>query len=103
MNPPASRVRPTSYGALRAPPPPDGRRIAITWALWLAVLAAVTLVMFAFRSRLDKAHVALGFLIVVLGGSAAGGRVLGLGLAGLGFFLLNFVFLTPYYTLIISN
>jgi two-component system, OmpR family, sensor histidine kinase KdpD len=98
-----SRVRSSGYDTLHTAPPPDRRRIARTWALWLAVLAAVTLVMFAFRSRLDKAHVALGFLIVVLGGSAAGGRVLGLGLAGLGFFLFNFVFLPPYYTLIISN
>lgn len=103
MTAPPSSVRPPSYDVLQAAPPPDRRRVVQTWLTWLAILAAVTLVMFVFRPRLDKAHVALGFLIVVLGGSAAGGRLLGLSLAGVGFFLFNFAFLTPYYTLIISN
>jgi two-component system sensor histidine kinase KdpD len=59
--------------------------------------------MLAFRSQLDKAHVALVYLIVVLGGSAAGGRLLGLTLAGSAFFLFDYFFLTPYTTLVVAN
>ena len=47
------------------------------WATWFVALIAVTLLLFAARTRLDKAHVALAFLLVVLGGSAAAGRALG--------------------------
>ena len=74
------------------------KRAWLTWALWLAALIVMAGVLFALRSRLEKAHVALGFLVVVLGGSAAGGRTLGIGLALLAFLLFNFLFVTPYYT-----
>jgi two-component system sensor histidine kinase KdpD len=84
-------------------PPADRGQIVVRWIVWLGVLAVVTVVMFTLRPQLDKAHVALGFLIVVLGGSAAGGRALGVGLARLAFFLFNFLFLTPYYTFIIGD
>jgi two-component system sensor histidine kinase KdpD len=66
-------------------------------------LAAVTLVMLTFRSRLDKAHTALIYLLVVLAGSASGGRSLGLALAGSAFFLFNWYFLAPYNTLAVGN
>ena len=102
MTPPPSNGRQSPYAALHAPPR-DRRRIVLTWMLWLVILAAVTLVMFAFRLRLDKAHVALGLLIVVLGASAAGGRALGVSLALLAFFLFNFLFLHPYFTFGVSN
>jgi two-component system sensor histidine kinase KdpD len=75
----------------------------LRWLAWLGVLTVVTVVLVLLRPRLDKAHVALGFLIVVLGGSAAGGRALGVGLALLAFFLFNFLFITPYYTFIIGD
>ena len=84
------------YGIQLEPPPIDRRQIVLRWIAWLAILAVVTVVLFALRPRLDKAHVALGLLIVVLGGSAAGGRVLGACLALLSFFLFQFLFLTPY-------
>jgi len=92
----------SAYGASRQPPA-DRTRILLLWIGWLAILAVMTIVLFAFRPQLDKAHVALGFLIVVLGASAAGGRALGVGLALLAFFLFNFLFLTPYYTFIIGD
>jgi drug/metabolite transporter (DMT)-like permease len=50
------------------------RARVVRWVAWLGVLVIVTAVMFVLRPQLDKAHVALGFLIVVLGGSAAGAR-----------------------------
>jgi two-component system sensor histidine kinase KdpD len=66
-------------------------------------LAAVTLVMLALRSRLDKAHTALIYLLIVLAGSVWGGRSLGLALAGSAFLLFNWYFLKPYDTLVVSN
>ena len=87
----------------RDAPPRDTQHVVVRWVAWLAVLAVVTGVMFMLRPQLDKAHVALGFLIVVLGGSAAGGRALGVGLALLSFILFNYLFLTPYYTFIIGD
>ncbi|HEX5829980.1 MAG TPA: DUF4118 domain-containing protein, partial [Gemmatimonadaceae bacterium] len=73
------------------------------WALWLLVLGAVTAALLAGRGRLDKAHVALLFLLVVLGGSAAGGRALGVMLAGAAFLAFNLFFLPPYHTLAIAD
>ena len=59
--------------------------------------------MLVLRSRLDKAHVALMFLLVVLGGSSAGGRVLGLALAFGAFLAFNYFFLPPYLTFAIAD
>ena len=55
------------------------------------------------RDRLDKAHVALVYLLVVLGGSALGGRLLGLMLAATAFLLFDVVFLPPYYRLQVAD
>ncbi|MEQ1693128.1 MAG: ATP-binding protein [Gemmatimonas sp.] len=73
------------------------------WVLWLAVLIATTLLQLAVRDRLDKAHVALVYLLVVLGASAAGGRAVGLTIAGVAFLAFNYLFLPPYHTLIIAD
>ena len=74
-----------------------------TWVIWLHILVGATALMLSIRPRLDKAHIALAFLIVVLGGSAAGGRALGLSLAVLAFLLFNFLFLPPFHTFVIAN
>ncbi len=74
--------------------------------LWLGSLlaaAGVTLAMLAFREQLDKAHVALVYLLVVLGSSASGGRTPGLVLAVLTFLCFNFFFLPPYYNVLITH
>ncbi|MHB8839512.1 MAG: DUF4118 domain-containing protein [Gemmatimonadaceae bacterium] len=73
------------------------------WVSWLLVLALATLAMLALRTHLDKAHVALIYLLVILGASAAGGRLLGLSVVATSFVLFNVLFLPPYYTLVISN
>src|SRR4051812_10460116 len=73
------------------------------WLVWFAVLALVALIMWSVRGRLDKAHVALAFLLVVLGASAAAGRALGISLSIVAFLVFNWVFLPPYYTFIIAN
>ncbi|MDQ2768324.1 MAG: DUF4118 domain-containing protein [Gemmatimonadota bacterium] len=79
---------------------PDNRLI---WTGWLATLALATIAMWLLRDHLDKAHVALLFLVIVLGGSATGGRTLGLSLSALAFFAFDGVFLPPYGTLAIRN
>jgi two-component system, OmpR family, sensor histidine kinase KdpD len=56
-----------------------------------------------FRSRLDKAHVALVYLLVVLAGTLNGDRRLGLMLAVAAFLLFNFFFLYPYGTFAIAD
>src|SRR3982074_3140604 len=73
------------------------------WLLWGRVLIVVSGLMLTVRTRLDKAHVALAFLLVVLGGSSAGGRTLGLTLAATAFLAFNFFFLPPYNTLVIGD
>lgn len=82
---------------------PARRATTRTVFLWSVVLVATTAAMFVARDQLDKAHVALAYLLVVLGASSAGGRVLGLTAAGAGFLAFNYLFLPPYYTLVIAN
>ena len=82
------------------------RRPRVGWrrvAVALVVLGLVTVAMLVFRDRLDKAHVAMIYLLVVLGGSAAEGRFVGLVLGGTAFLAFDFLFLRPYYTLTIAD
>ncbi|NUR54911.1 MAG: DUF4118 domain-containing protein [Acidobacteria bacterium] len=71
-------------------------RRRLPWLAWFGALAATTGLLLALRDRLDKAHVALVFLLVVLGGSAAGGRLLGMTLAASAFVVFDVAFLPPY-------
>lgn len=95
-------ARPAPLG-ISASEPPDHQPSARTWLVWLGILMLTTVAMFFVRPQLEKVHVALAFLIVVLGGSAAGGRLLGLTLSVLGFFVFNFLFIPPYYSLGIND
>ena len=79
------------------------RATVVRWAITLLVLAAATVAMYLVRSSLDKAHVALVSLLIVLAASAAGGRALGLVVAGLAFLCFDFFFLVPYLTFVIQN
>jgi two-component system sensor histidine kinase KdpD len=71
--------------------------------LALAGLGLTTLGMLAVRERLDKAHVVIAYLLVVLFASASGGRRLGVGIAGLAFLTFNYLFLPPYLTFEIAD
>jgi K+-sensing histidine kinase KdpD len=75
----------------------------VTWALAFSSLVAAAAVLFAFRSDLDKAHVALVFLLVVLASSASGGRLLGVSIAVAAFIIFDWFFLPPYNTLLLRN
>lgn len=79
------------------------RQTVIRWTTTLLVLVAATVGMYLVRSSLDKAHVALVYLLIVLAASAAGGRALGLTVAALAFLCFDFFFLVPYLTFVIAN
>lgn len=78
------------------------RRAWVPVLLAFMALATLTALMFLVRARLDKAHVALLYLLVVLGGSASG-RVAGLAVGVAAFVLFNFFFLPPFNTLVVSD
>ncbi len=71
--------------------------------IWLAVLAATTTALIPFRAQLDKAHITLVLLLVVLGAGAQGGRVLGVGIGAASFLVFDWFFLPPLHTLVIAN
>ncbi|HWZ59119.1 MAG TPA: DUF4118 domain-containing protein, partial [Gemmatimonadaceae bacterium] len=62
-----------------------------------------TAAMLSVRARLNEAHVALTYLLIILGASARCGRVLGLSLAMTAFVLFDWFFLKPYATMLVAN
>jgi K+-sensing histidine kinase KdpD len=75
-------------------------RRALFWSL---VLAAATAVLFPYRSVLDKAHIALVLLLVVLGAAARGGRVVGLYIGVASFLVFAVAFVPPYGRFAVAN
>jgi len=73
------------------------------WVLAFAALTGASLGLYAVRPQLEEAHVALVFLLVVLGASAAGGRALGMSTALAAFVIFDWIFLPPYQTLLVRN
>jgi len=71
--------------------------------LWPLLLAGATGLLLPFRDRLDKAHVALALLLVVLAAAADGGRRIGLVAATTAFLAFNWFFLPPYGTFVIAD
>ncbi|HXD21910.1 MAG TPA: ATP-binding protein [Gemmatimonadaceae bacterium] len=72
--------------------PPQARH----WAIWVGVLVGVTIALIAMRSATDQTYVPLTYLLVVLGGSASGGRQLGFALAISSVLLIDYFLQTPY-------
>lgn len=60
------------------------------------MLALATATLVQLRGDIEQSHAALVLLLVVLGGSASGGRALGYILATLGFLLIDYFFQAPY-------
>ena len=75
----------------------------LAWPLAFASLLLAAAILFAFRDDLDKAHVALVFLLIVLASSASGGRLLGVAIAIAAFLIFDWFFLPPYSTLLVRN
>lgn len=85
-------------------PPPAARGIRRReWFAWFALLAVVTALLFTWRASVNEAHVTLAYLLIVQGGSARGGRPLGIALAGAAFLCFDLFFLPPFGTLTIQN
>jgi K+-sensing histidine kinase KdpD len=80
-----------------------GRRRSGSWLFWTATLVAVTAALVSVRGDINQAHVALIYLLVVLGGSASGGRALGFTLACACFLLIDYFLQTPYETLSVDK
>jgi K+-sensing histidine kinase KdpD len=76
---------------------------AAPWILWIAALLAVTALMRQWRGDIETAHVVIPFLLIVLGGSATGGRALGFTLAVGGFLLIDYYFQSPYDSLLVGK
>jgi two-component system, OmpR family, sensor histidine kinase KdpD len=66
-------------------------------------VAAVTFVLWMLRLEVDKAHMALAYLLVVLAASARQGRRLAMVLSVICFLCFNFFLLPPYYTFVIHD
>jgi two-component system sensor histidine kinase KdpD len=63
----------------------------------------VTLTLLAVRDEIGQVHAALTMLLIVLGGSVAGGRALGLTLAIVSFALIDYFFQPPYDRLSVNR
>ena len=75
----------------------------IAYGVWLSIAAATTGLLVAARGVLDKSHVALAYLLVVLLGASQLGRRGGVLLALLCFFAFNFFLLPPYHTFVVGD
>jgi len=67
-----------------------------SWLFWMGTLVVVTVALVWVRGDLNQAHATLIYLLVVLGGSASGGRALGFTLACACFLLIDYFLQTPY-------
>lgn len=90
-------------GAAAADVPPPRPAQGLGLLTWIAALGGATLVMLPFRDRLNEAHVALVYLLIVLGSSAYAGRAFGVTVAVVAFFLFDWLFLRPYGALTVAN
>jgi hypothetical protein len=78
-------------------------RSAVGWGAWLGALLVLTAAMAMARDQLDKAHVALAYLLLVLAASARGTRTRGFAVALLAFLCFNYFFIPPFGTLAIHD
>jgi two-component system sensor histidine kinase KdpD len=59
-------------------------------------MVIATVVMVHVREQIDQVHVVLVYLLIILGASTAGGRLLAFPLAGVGFLLIDYYYQRPY-------
>jgi two-component system, OmpR family, sensor histidine kinase KdpD len=64
--------------------------------VWTTLFLFATYVMAGAQGEITEAHVALVYLLIILGGSSGGGRALGFTLAALAFVSIDFYFQPPY-------
>jgi K+-sensing histidine kinase KdpD len=75
---------------------PSIRSRLVLWVGWLAALALVTVGLARARPNIEQAHVVLLYLLLVLGASVTGGRIIGFTLAALAFGAIDYWFQQPY-------
>ena len=73
------------------------------WAIWIVALTVTTVLLLAVRTRVNEAHVAMAYLLVVQGASAFGGRRVGLAIVVLAFLAFDVFFVPPYGTLAVDD
>ena len=91
-----------------AEPTPDQRSAGqptrwLEGAGWIGVAAILTALLVDARDRVTDAHVAITYLLVVLGASARCGRRVGFILAAACFLAFNFFFVAPFGTFAVRN
>jgi len=79
------------------------QRPMLPWLFWLGALAVLTAAFLPFRGHIDKLNIAFTFLLIVLGGSAGGGRALGLSLAGIAYLDFHYFFVERYDSLVMAK
>ena len=72
------------------------RSVVLGWVAWGGLLVLATSVLLRARDDIDLSYAVLTMMLIVLGGSAAGGRVLGFALAFASFVLIDYYFQRPY-------
>jgi two-component system sensor histidine kinase KdpD len=72
------------------------RALAIGWATWAGLLLLATALLVQARDTVDLAYAVLTMILIVLGGSVAGGRGLGFTLAVASFILIDYYFQQPF-------
>lgn len=87
-----------SDAPVRTPPVPGRALVG-----WLMGVAVVTLGLRTLHTPLDKAHMALGFLLVVLAASAREGRFVGLVVSVVSFLAFNFFLIPPFHTFLVAD
>lgn len=72
------------------------RRDFATWIVWVSLMVVATIVMVQVRDVIDQVHVILVYLLIILGASTSGGRLLAFPLACAGFLLIDYYFQPPF-------
>lgn len=72
-------------------------------AAWIVLVCVATALLIAARHTLDKSHIALTYLMLVLVGTSQLGRRGGVTLALVCFFAFNFFLLPPYHTFLVAD
>jgi two-component system sensor histidine kinase KdpD len=80
-----------------------GRRVGLGYGVAVAGTVVAATALFPFRGRLGATDVALIFLVVVVAAAASGGLGPGVVASLLGFVAFDLLFVTPYYTLLVSK
>ena len=71
--------------------------------VWLLMLAATAGSLLWLRRDIEQSHVVLTLLLVVIGGSVAGGRALGFTMACMAFALIDYFFQPPFDQMSVSK